>query len=174
MATEAGEFVVGAYLTHLRGCGIILYNTRPPGGKLAGLHELDVIGLNLAEKKAYLCEVTTHLRGLRPVTLERIPAKHKQQKLYAENHLAGFATRFMFWSPLVTPRQAEALRLVGFDDVIVNGDYTRAVDELRKVAKGTKADLGNPFMRTIQILAHLRNIDTPSARIRAARTAREA
>jgi hypothetical protein len=174
LATEAGEFIVGAYLTHIHNCGIILYNTRPPGGKLAGLNELDVIGLNLPEKKAFLCEVTTHLHGMRPATLDKMPAKHRQQKLYALSHLNGFATRYMVWSPLVTPRQAEALRQVGFDEVIVNADYTRAVDELRKVARSTKADLGNPFMRTIQILAHLRKIDTGSARVRAARTAGEA
>src|SRR5436305_1839848 len=102
MATEAGEFIVGAYLQHICECGIILYNMRPPGGKLAGLNELDVIGLNLPDRKAFLCEVTTHLHGMRPQMLLKMPAKHEQQKRYAAAHLEGFAVRYMLWSPIVT------------------------------------------------------------------------
>lgn len=157
MPTEAGEYIVGAYLQHIHGCGIILYNVRPPGGKLEGLRELDVLGLNLPENKGYLCEVTTHLHGMRPQTLEKMPAKHEQQKKYAAAHLGGFGVRYMLWSPLVTDSQAEALRKIGFE-VVVNGDFTKAVDELKGIAKKTKHDTRNPFMRTLQILAHLREI----------------
>lgn len=156
MATEAGEYIVGAYLQHIHGCGIILYNMRPPGGKLAGLNELDVIGLNLPAKTAFLCEVTTHLHGMRPQMLDKMPAKHEQQKKYAAAHLEGFTVRYMLWSPRTTPRQAEVLKTVGFE-VVVNSDFTRAVEELRAIAKQTKHDTGNPFMRTLQILAHLRS-----------------
>lgn len=85
---------VGAYLQHRYDCGIILYNVRPPGGKLAGLNELDVIGLNLPAKQAFLCEVTTHLHGMRPQMVVKMPEKHRQQKLYANAHLQGFAVRY--------------------------------------------------------------------------------
>lgn len=93
MPTEAGEYIVGAYLQHIRKCGVILYNVRPPGGKLAGLRELDVVGLNLPEQKAFLCEVTTHLYGMRPQMLKKMPAKHEQQRKYAAEHLGGFSSR---------------------------------------------------------------------------------
>jgi hypothetical protein len=157
MPTEAGEYVVGAYLQHIHGCGIILYNVRPPGGRLEGLRELDVVGLNLPEKKAYLCEVTTHLHGMRPQMLNKMPAKHDLRKKYAAAHLGGFDVRCMLWSPLVTHPQAGKLRTIGFE-VVVNRDFTKAVDELKAIAKKTKHDTGNPFMRTLQILAHLREI----------------
>jgi len=158
MPTEAGEYIVGAYLQRIHRCGIVLYNVRPPGGPLEGLRELDVIGLNLPEKKAYVCEVTTHLHTMRPQMLDKMPAKHQQQRKYAAAHLVGFEVRYMLWSPLVTRTQADKLRVIGFDEVVVNKDFTKAVDELKAIATATKHDTGNHFMRTLQILAHLRKI----------------
>jgi hypothetical protein len=155
MPTEAGEYIVGAYLQHKHDCGIILYNVRPPGGKLAGLRELDVIGLNLPEKRAFLCEVTTHLHGMRPQMLDKMPRKHLQQREYAAAHLSGFDVRYMLWSPLVTATQATKLQTIGFE-VVVNSDFKRKVMELREIAKVIKYDTGNPFMRTLQILEQLR------------------
>ena len=63
MITDVGEYIVGAYLKLILKCDIIDYNIRPPGGGLEGLHELDVLGLNFKKRTAYLCEVTTHIRG---------------------------------------------------------------------------------------------------------------
>lgn len=65
MAVEMGEYVAGAYLKLVLGCDFIDYNVRPPGGGLEGLGELDVVGLDFKAQTAYLCEVTTHVRGLR-------------------------------------------------------------------------------------------------------------
>ena len=31
MATEIGEYIVGAFLKFERGCGVVDYNARPPG-----------------------------------------------------------------------------------------------------------------------------------------------
>jgi hypothetical protein len=50
MATEMGEYLVGAYLKLLEQCSFVDYNVRPPGGKLEGLIELDVIGINIETK----------------------------------------------------------------------------------------------------------------------------
>lgn len=63
----------------------------------------------------------------------------------------------MVWSPRVTPAQTDELRRIGFE-VVVNDDFTRAVNELQAIAKKTRYDTGNPFMRTLQILAHLRKM----------------
>ena len=65
MKTEIGEYIVGAYLKQKCGCDFVDYNVRPPGGGLEGLAELDVVGLNFEKGQAFLCEVTTHLHGLR-------------------------------------------------------------------------------------------------------------
>ena len=64
MPTEMGEYLVGAYLKLVLKCGVVDYNARPPGGSLEGLGEFDVIGFGFASRRAYLCEVTTHLGGL--------------------------------------------------------------------------------------------------------------
>ena len=77
MSTEMGEYVVGAYLKLEEGCDFVDFNVRPPGGGLKGLGELDVVGLNFRTKTAFLCEVSTHIKGLTygsyPKTVERVP-----------------------------------------------------------------------------------------------------
>jgi hypothetical protein len=40
MATEMGEYIVGAYLKLVLGCDVVDYNTRPPGGGVTGLNEM--------------------------------------------------------------------------------------------------------------------------------------
>src|SRR5438874_1394839 len=102
MATEMGEYLVGAYLKIVLGCGVVDYNARPPGGGLSGLGELDVIGFDFTGRKVYLCEVTTHLDGLQigkgaEGTIKKLAAKHRRQLEYAERHLhlPGFKPQFM-------------------------------------------------------------------------------
>lgn len=64
MLTDIGEYFVGAYLQLCEECDVVDYNVRPPGGGLAGLGELDVLGFNFKTDSVFLCEVTTHIRGL--------------------------------------------------------------------------------------------------------------
>ena len=45
MLTDIGECFVGAYLQLIAKCDFVDYNVRPPGGGLAGLSELDVVGI---------------------------------------------------------------------------------------------------------------------------------
>ena len=47
MKTQIGEYIVGSYLKERLSCDFVDYNVRPPGGGLAGLAQLDVVGLNL-------------------------------------------------------------------------------------------------------------------------------
>ncbi len=161
MPAEAGEYIVGAYLQHFFECDVVQYNVRPPGGGIQGLSELDVVGLNLRDKLAYLCEVTTHISGLQygtyEKTVKKVADKHKAQKKYAKKRLREFQPKFMFWSPVVPKGPlAEKLRQITGLEVVINEDFTAKVEELRKVARTTKHATGNPFMRTLQILAHLR------------------
>lgn len=162
MKANIGEELVGAYLTEVLGCHHVSYNARPPGGGLKGLAELDVIGFDFDAKKVYLCEVTTHLRGALYVdnktTADRILRKHESQKAYAKNHLKGFPTReFMFWSPRV-PVGAITKRLVAAKglQLIINGEYKRRVEELRKKACEYVRDTNNSAFRMLQILEHVR------------------
>lgn len=162
MLTDIGEYVVGAYLQLKLDCDVVDYNARPPGGGLQGLEELDVIGLNLKTRTAYLCEVTTHIRGLQygdqRVTIERIKKKYQRQQLYGTKYLGDFSREHMFWSPVVpvgflTERLSEIEGL----QCVINGDYKRRIGELQTLAAETTHDARNPVFRLLQILGHLRD-----------------
>jgi len=158
MPTEAGEYIVGAYLQHVCECDIVQYNVRLPGGGLKGLREIDVVGLNLAKRIAYLCEVKTHIRGVRPTTVKKIRHKYRHQRLYAKKRLAGFDTHHMFWSPVVPRgRLTRQLRGIRGLELMTNSNYRQAVERLKEIARQTTHDTSNPFMRTLQILEHLRD-----------------
>src|SRR2546425_5073707 len=102
---EVGVYIVGAYLKLIEGCDFVDYNVRPPGGGLKGLEELDVVGLRLKDHTVFLCEVTTHLWGLRHKTsakaVERMKKKHERQRQYAQDYLRQFTPKYMMWSPVV-------------------------------------------------------------------------
>ncbi|GAG28706.1 unnamed protein product, partial [marine sediment metagenome] len=142
MKTEMGEYIVGAYLKLIMDCNFVDYNVRRPGGGLAGLNELDVMGLNFKTKTAYLCEVTTHLDGLlygssKKATVDRIRKKYDKMLDYAENHLPKelFPERhFMFWSPVVSAGVTEELRKIEGLTLVINKDYADCVGELMKKA----------------------------------------
>lgn len=162
MLTDIGEYMVGAYLQLKLECDVVDYNVRPPGGGLQGLEELDVVGLNLKTKTAYLCEVTTHIRGLLYVdnktTLERIAKKHERQRQYGAKYLQDFQCQYMFWSPVV-PVGAITKGLAELPDLqcIINGKYKRRINELLALAETTTHDARNPVFRVLQILTHLRD-----------------
>jgi len=163
MLTDVGEHIVGAYLQLCLNCDVVDYNVRPPGGGLEGLEELDVIGLDFKTNTAYLCEVTTHIRGIlyknNQETVRRIAKKHDRQRRYAQRYLANFAhARFMLWSPVV-PRGyvTEELAKIEGLELIINGEYKRRVEELRALAKKSAHDARNPFFRMLQIIEHLRD-----------------
>ncbi len=163
MNTEMGEYIVGAYLKLKMDCNFVDYNVRPPGGKLAGLNELDVMGLNFETKTAYLCEVTTHLEGLlyvnKQVTIERIQKKYERMRDYAKNHLPKelfSESRFMFWSPVVSAGVEMELEKIQGLELVVNDRYSACVDELLGQAGKITYDTNNPAFRILQILGHLR------------------
>ncbi|QHE51691.1 hypothetical protein [Pontibacillus sp. HMF3514] len=162
MQTDIGEYIVGAYLKSIKGCDFVDYNVRIPGGGLRGLSELDVIGLDLKNNIAYLCEVTTHIRGLyygnNQQTVEKIKQKHGVQKEYADMMLQNFPEKvYMFWSPYVpVGYMTEHLGEIDSLELVINQDYTACVEEMKQLASENTNDLGNPFLRVLQILEHLR------------------
>ena len=162
MLTDIGEFIVGAHLQLIEECDFVDYNVRPPGGGLKGLSELDVVGLNFDTNTAYLCEVTTHIRGVlyknNQETVSRIKKKHKRQKEYADKQLANFKNHvFMFWSPVVPVGYiTEHLNEIESLEKIINGEYRKRIEQLRLLAKNTTHDSRNPFFRMLQIIEHMR------------------
>lgn len=161
MLTDIGEYIVGAYLQLKLGCDVVDYNVRPPGGGLEGLEEMDVIGLDLKSHRAYLCEVTTHIRGLlytdNRTTVERIEKKHERQKRYGKKYLEQFQCQYMFWSPVVPVGFiTEGLSHLPDLELVINGEYKRRVEELKVLARETTHDARNPVFRVLQILEHMR------------------
>jgi hypothetical protein len=163
MKTEMGEYLVGAYLRLIMGCDFVEYNVRRPGGKLAGLNELDVMGLDFENKTAYLCEVTTHLGGAQygsggRTTIENIRNKYAKLREYGRNHLPGvFPKRhFMFWSPNVSAGLEMELKKIRGLELVVNDRYSTCVDELIKQASKITYETNNPAFRMLQILGHLK------------------
>ena len=163
MKTEMGEYVVGAYLKLIKECDFVEYNVRRPGGKLAGLNELDVMGLDFGNKTAYLCEVTTHLDGLqyksgKRTTTQNIRNKYDKLREYADNHLPSvFPKRhFMFWSPIVGAGLEIELKKIQGLELVINDKYSACVDELLERAGKVTYDTNNPAFRMLQILEHLR------------------
>ena len=163
MSAEMGEYLVGAYLKLVEKCDFVDYNVRAPGGGLAGLNELDVVGIHFAESTAYLCEVTTHVRGVlykdNPETVNRIKRRYEKQRAYASNYLGQFKHHvFMFWAPNV-PKGYLTNHLARIDGLrlIINGEYKRKVNELLSKAQTEKQDTGNPVFRVFQILGALRD-----------------
>ena len=152
-----GEYVVGAHLTMREKCQGVIYNIRPPNWSY---HELDVLGLRLSTRTAFLCEVTTHIDGLvigsgAQQTFDKLSTKFDMQRAYAQEYLSGFDVKFMLWSPLVRPKLKIMLdELVGLD-LVVNERYTRYVNQLRSDAKATSKTTGNEFFRCLQILEHM-------------------
>jgi len=163
VATEMGEYLVGAYLKLIVGCDFVDYNVRPPGGGLEGLQELDVVGIHFGTNTAYLCEVMTHIRGLlyksNEETVKRVKKKFRGQKQYASKHLTGFRSHvFMFWSPHV-PKGYVTRELANVEglELVINGEYKRRVDKLLDKAEKEKQETGNPVFRIFQILGALRD-----------------
>lgn len=164
MKTEMGEFVVGAYLKLIEGCDVVDYNVRLPGGGLAGLNELDVVGFRFKDGTAFLCEVTTHIDGLHygsgnADSLVTVRSKHENQKDYAASQLERFPTKvYQFWSPVV-PKGKLTTGLAGIEglELVINGEYKRRIGELQKLAAKAHQDTGNPFFRALQILGALRD-----------------
>lgn len=160
MKTEVGEYIVGSYLKIIKDCDFIDYNVRPRGGKLEGLNELDVIGINFKENSVYLCEATTHINGLLikdyTTTLRKIKQKHDRQKDYYEKYLKNFSTpHYMFWSPFISKGKiGKLLENSSLKDleIIANEKYALCIDELREKALKMTNDAGNPFFRMMQII----------------------
>lgn len=163
MLTDIGEFIVGAHLQLIQECDFIDYNVRPPGGGLKGLGELDVVGLNFNSNTAYLCEVTTHIRGVlyknNQETVSRIKKKYERQKDYAKKYLTNFKShKFMFWSPVVPVGYiTEHLEEIEGLELVINGEYKKRIEQLRLLARKTTHDAKNPFFRMLQIIEHMRD-----------------
>ena len=99
-----GEELVASYLEHLKGCDFIQKNLYTPDVQ----GEIDVVGINLKEKKIYICEVAIHLlTGLRYVkekrsnNVQKLTEKLSRDIEYANKYFPDYERHIMLWSPII-------------------------------------------------------------------------
>lgn len=185
-AVTIGEELVGAWLSICEGCDFVTYSQRHPTGQ----GEIDVLALKMAEKRAYLCQVTTHLGGMQyggkgkqsdpdkpgssyDGTVSKISDKWNRDIRYVEECLGGFETELMLWTlkaskeHVVQPLTALAAKLMKKHPVtisiIANAEYARRIRQLEAKAKRTTKETGNSAFRVMQILARLAPVEGEGA-----------
>ena len=167
-----GEQIVGEYLKWIKRCDFVSYNT--PTQDEQG--EIDVIGINIAEKKVYVCEVATHMQtGINYVNpkskesdnVNRFIKKFSKDIQYAKTRFPSYDKHFMLWTPLVKINKEgskanqhkdieDILRSIRSSqgaeiEVVSNRKYYDCIQELRAFAKKETKDMKNPIMKFCQI-----------------------
>ena len=163
--TDIGEYFVGAYLEHIKNCDVVIYNVKDHSKSgLIAQNEADVLGLSLSTKRAYLCEVKTHITGFnhtgRTDRVKLISNQFLAMENYAKTKLGGFVPEFMFWAPKVTHKSllVEISNNYTKDNIVINAQYQSALKDLIKFAAENTSNFENPFLRTLQIAKHSKAI----------------
>lgn len=186
-----GEEICGEYLNHILECDFVSYNILTPGVQ----GEIDVVGVNLAKKIVYVCEVAVHTQGLvyvNPVTkkpddFNRFYSKFVKDINYANKKFDGYEIIPMLWSPIVRNSRPNAnyntiselnrlkkaiqkdynLELVLF----INESYSEALEELKSFTLKRTSEFSSPVMRLFQIEKnlenHLRKVNKSKVQIKA-------
>jgi hypothetical protein len=171
---NVGEQLVSSYLRYIRKCDFIqtnLYTVDAQG-------EIDVVGINLKEKRVYVCEVAVHLTtGLqyvkekRPNNVQKLTEKFSRDIEYSRKYLAEYEPHYMLWSPIVKATKGDPLyNQVGHLaeisaqlkakyevelECVVNEKFLACLKELREYARYQTAELQCPLLRLIQIEEYL-------------------
>lgn len=162
---DIGESLVAAYLRHVRECGLILNNVYLSGEQ----GELDVVGLETSPaQRVWLCEVTTHTRGMnnpskRPAA-RRVTEKIERAIRFAAETFPNAQPRFEVWSPIVRSGLVSELEGVVAEftkkdvelDLVINEAYTSRIQELVDQARQRSETTGDDAFRMLQILTRLK------------------
>lgn len=169
-----GEEICGEWLRHVRRCEFVQYNLKTPDDQ----GEIDVIGINLAERVVYACEVAVHLitglqyvRDGRPDNFSKLTAKFRKDIAYIRKAFPDYKHVFMFWSPVVknqgagakynqledVQRFVETIR-TEFDEtveLVINETFHEALNSLRSFARKETKELDSSVVRLFQVEEHL-------------------
>lgn len=173
---NTGEVLVASYLQHIEGCEFVQQNLSTTG--TTGQGEIDVLGINLKQKKIFVCEVAIHLttglqytRGNQPANVQKLAEKFSRDIAYAQQLFPDYAHEFMLWSPVVKAgkpgaKHSQITDLATLGETIfaeygirlrfvINQAFQQALDNMRAQARKTTAELKCPVMRYLQIEEHL-------------------
>ena len=165
-----GEELVATYLEHVKGCDFVQQNLYTPDVQ----GEIDVVGINLKERKVFICEVAIHLQtGLqytkdkRPNNVQKLTEKFSRDIEYAEKYFPDYERHLMLWSPIIKSakekskhnQQKDIIQIgnnikekYGYDiEFVTNEKFLNCMNELRELAKTKTEELKNPVMRFLQI-----------------------
>ena len=171
---NVGEQLVASYLRYIRKCDFIqtnLYTVDAQG-------EIDVVGINLKEKRVYVCEVAVHLttglqyvREKKPNNVQKLTEKFSRDIEYTQKYLSEYEAHYMLWSPIVKDSQGHPLynQLLHLVDIraalkskynvdlecTVNDKFLACLKELRVYASTQTSELQCPLLRLLQIESYL-------------------
>lgn len=173
---NVGEQLVSSYLRYIRGCDFTQMNVYTVGVQ----GEIDVLGVDLKRRRAYICEVAVHLttginyvgKDNKPNNVAKLTDKFSRDIEYAEKYLADYERHYMLWSPIVKKttgkamyNQIEHLKEIGANirtkhgvelEFIVNEKFLAAFEELRSYAGAQRPEMQCPLMRLLQVEAYLK------------------
>lgn len=167
---NVGEQLVASYFRYIRGCEFIqtnVYTVDTQG-------EIDVVGINLKERKVYIAEVAIHLtlglqyvKDKRPNNVAKLTEKFSRDIEYAEKYFADYDRHYMLWTPIVKGgskasqyNQINHVAEIGSNikakygvelEFVVNEKFQRCLAEMRTFAGSQTAELKCPVMRMMQI-----------------------
>ena len=168
-----GEEIVMAYLRYIKKCDFTQSNLYTPD--ING--EIDVIGIDIKEKKIYVCEVAIHLvTGLRyvnnkrPNNVSKLVDKFSKDIEYAKKYFSDYEIIAMLWSPTVYDR--DTIWYCQLNDIkeikkiinekykvelltIINDEFMNCLEELRDYSKKETKDNKSPIIRFMQIEEYL-------------------
>ncbi|MCH8998479.1 MAG: hypothetical protein IID48_09485 [Proteobacteria bacterium] len=165
-----GEEITGDYLKIVKGCDFIEYNLYTPDVQ----GEIDVVGIDIKNKRLYVCEVAIHLvTGLQyvkndqPDNVDRFVKKFTKNIDYAEKYFGDHEKHFMLWSPIVknssptsknnqlndvTQVKQILEKKFGYSlELIINEEYRKCLDQIRDFARSETKELKSPVLRLMQI-----------------------
>lgn len=160
---DIGESLVGSYLRYVEDCDFVHYETY---GESQG--ELDVVGMRLADKRVWLCEVAIHLGGLEygqgyAGSRDKVRQKIDRAEMIAQRLFTDQQATYEFWSLRVPKRLASMLKDLevefasrGLDVAfIINEKFAERIHKLRDRAAQDMKSTAEPAYRLLQVLTQL-------------------
>lgn len=176
-----GEEITGDYLKIVKGCEFIEYNLYTPDVQ----GEIDVVGIDIKNKRLYVCEVAIHLvtglqyvKNKRPDNVDRFVKKFTKNIQYAEKYFGDYEKHFMLCSPIVKIpgpgakhnqlNDVTKIREIleeefGYSlELIINQEYKKCLDQIHAFTMRETKELKSPVLRLMQIEdklnAHLKKL----------------
>lgn len=177
--SNVGEQLVASYLKHKKFCDFTQTNVNTIHGDDGHQGEIDVIGLDMKNKKIYVCEVAIHLatgilytKNGKSNNTEKLIAKFTRDISYAKQYFPEYDKEFMLWSPIIKNQKGkeENNQQLQVDSacnhiherygikiqIISNAKFLEKMNDLRKFASTKTEEMSCPILRVMQIEEYLK------------------